>query len=185
MIVQFLLTCITLGLYAPIAWLKIQGYILSKLSYDGTAFAFNTDDGCDFWCLVFVQSLLTIITFGIYAPWAELKISRNVLNRTSIDGRQFDLTAEGGKYFSLLLGQLLLTMITLGIYTPWAIAAIYNYLISEITWGEEKFNMKMEGAKLFCIFFAGVILTMLTLGIYFPWFEVKLLKYYADTTEVQ
>lgn len=185
-IVQGILISITCGLYTPVAELKIRKYMLEKLTLDGKPFSFNDDSACDFWCLCFIQNLLVNITAGIYYPWAMINIAKNVLERTTWEGKKFSLTAEGGKLFSLFLGQTLLSVITLGIYTPWALAKITNYVVGTITYGDEdKFSSDLQGGELFSLIVVhGAILTGITFGIYYPWYLCKLMAYRADKTAI-
>ncbi len=74
------------------------------------------------------QMVLTIITFGLYAPMMWLRTLRFFLSRTVVG----DVTVESRMGMSLvpwrdwayIWGQLLLTAITAGIYMPWAYARI-------------------------------------------------------------
>ncbi|MCJ7665240.1 MAG: YjgN family protein [Actinobacteria bacterium] len=185
--VNALLTGITLGIYYPFAMLKVEKYFTENISLDGKAFAFSDDNGCDFWCVLFVQCLITGVTLGIYYPWAMVKIQKYLLERTSYEGKKFSTTANGGELFCLFFVQGLLTLITLGIYYPWAMAKIMNYLISSMTYGEnEKFELNLAGGKMFCLMVVqGGILVSITLGIYTPWYVVNYYKYIADNLEVK
>lgn len=83
------------------------------------------------------QLLLTIVTFGIYAFAAEVKIFEYFTNRVSFNntsGKKRYLLFTGGTKdgFFLLLGQTILSGITFGIYMPWAYAKIQNWFISNV-----------------------------------------------------
>ncbi|HPR18191.1 MAG TPA: DUF898 family protein [Candidatus Cloacimonadota bacterium] len=185
-LVNYLLTAITAGLYSPVATLRINAYFTENLSYKEKKFEFDATNACDFWCLLFVQGILTAITLGIYTPWAMIKIRKNLLERTSYEGVKFSFTANGGTLFCLYLIQGILTCITLCIYFPWAVAKITNYLVSNVTYGENaKFSLQMEGGDLFSIVLLhGIILIAITLGIYYPWFLVKYNTYQMGKMEV-
>lgn len=185
-LINMILTAITAGIYSPIATLRITEYYTKNLAYKDKKFAFDTSNLCDFWCLIFIQGILTAITFGIYTPWAMVKIRRNILERTSYDGEQFGFTAKGGDLFCLYLIQGILTIITLGIYSPWAIAKITNYIMNNTTYGENgKFNLELEGGDLFSIILLhGVIFTVITLGIYYAWYVVKVTTYQYSKMEI-
>ena len=181
----YLLIVITAGIYAPFAMLKIRKYFTEHVTLDDKPFTFSDDNGCDFWCLLFVQNLLTGITLGIYYPWAIVNITKNILERTGYEGEKFSFTAEGGKLFSLMLGQGLLCVITLGIYGPWAMAKIANYMAGCVTVGNSKFDLALEGGELFSLYVVhGIILCAITLGIYYPWFMVKYYNYYYGKLSV-
>ncbi len=178
-LINYILTAVTVGIYAPIAQLRIIEYFTKQIRYEGRNFEFDGGDACNFWCLLFVQNILTAITLGLYMPWAIVKITENIMQRTSYDGKQFDFKAEGGHLFSLYFINGLLTVITLGIYGPWAIAKIKNYVTNCTTYGDDtRFDLELNGAELFSIIIVhGLILCAITLGIYYPWFLVKMNKY--------
>lgn len=184
--IQYLLVMVTLGIYAPIASLKIQKFFVDNTSWNGKALQLDDSNSCDYWITVFVQQLLTMITFGIYAPWATIKISKAIMERTSWDGQKFSTTAQGGELFSLYFVQGLLVMITFGIYTAWAVCKIENYWISSITWGSNKFKANMDGGELFSLILVhGMILTGLTCGIYSSWYQAKELEFYYGHIEIE
>ena len=93
------------------------------------------------------QLLLTIVTLGIYAIAADIKIIRKVITNVKIT----DTTANtetrvyfNGKVlqgFFFILLQYICTFITLGIYLPWAYAKIFNWYISNIEIGEDEVNL--------------------------------------------
>lgn len=86
---------------------------------------------------LFGQFLLIIVTFGIYAFAAEVKIFAYFTNHitftnASSQKRNLVFTGATKEGFWLILGQSLLCVITFGIYIPWAFANIRNWLISHV-----------------------------------------------------
>lgn len=82
---QVSLSLVTFGIYYPLAYLKLYKYFIERtvaerpdrtlrLGYDLEA----TDDFLFMWG----QILLSIITLGIYFPWAFTKIAKRVLSKT-------------------------------------------------------------------------------------------------------
>jgi len=83
---QMLLTLVTLGIYSPAACLKIYGYFVERtaLSRGGQEIGrlgFEGGIGKGFG-LIWGQSLLSIITLGIYLPWAYAKIGAWIASTT-------------------------------------------------------------------------------------------------------
>lgn len=78
--------------------------------------------------MIFGQMLLAIITIGIYAPMAYLKIFKYFIDRTVAvkegDERNFGFDIQPMNDFLFIWGQLLLCIITLFIYFPWAYVKI-------------------------------------------------------------
>jgi len=87
---------------------------------------------------IFVQAIFTVITFGIYAPMAFLKLYTYFAGKTGtnvVDNQKitFGYDLDAWNDFLFLWGQLLLTAVTLGIYYPWALCKI-GKRISEKTY---------------------------------------------------
>lgn len=185
-LINYIITAVTFGLYAPIANLKITEYYTKNLAYKEKKFEFDVTNLCDFWCLLFIQGILCGITFGIYTPWAVVKIRKNILERTSYDGEKFSFTGNGGELFSLYLIQGILTAVTFGLYSPWAVAKIANYYMNNTTLGDNgKFTLDLQGGDLFSIVVLhGIILTVITFGLYAPWFIVKFTEYEYSKMEL-
>lgn len=84
-LIELLLTIITCGIYLPMAYLRLFKYFSERTfaeSEDSTLqFGFEYEAKKDFF-FIWGQILLTIITLGIYYPWAFSKIGRKFLNQT-------------------------------------------------------------------------------------------------------
>ena len=86
-LIEILLTMITLGIYMPLAYLKLFKYFsertIAKKDSSSLQFGYELDAKNDF-LFIWGQLLLTIITLGIYYPWAYSKIGKRVLSKTYI-----------------------------------------------------------------------------------------------------
>lgn len=82
---QVLLIIITFGIYSPLAYLRLYKYFAERTvatSPDKTKkFGYDLEPGDDFF-YIWGQILLTIITIGIYYPWANCKIAQRVLSKS-------------------------------------------------------------------------------------------------------
>ncbi|MGA2977903.1 MAG: DUF898 family protein [Spirochaetia bacterium] len=93
---QMLLTVITAGIYWPAALLRMARYFAAKTVFSkGDAeigrLGFEGDIGRGFG-LLWGQTLLSIITLGIYIPWATANIGRWLAAATIFDSKE--LSAE-------------------------------------------------------------------------------------------
>jgi hypothetical protein len=82
--IQILLCAVTLGIYIPVAYIKVYRYFAERTKIDtenGGTFGFQGRTGKGFG-LMWGQILLTIITVGIYAPWALAKVGKWFLSNT-------------------------------------------------------------------------------------------------------
>lgn len=83
--VEMLLTFITLGIYMPMAMLRLYKYFADRTVASGEErklnFGYDIDQLNDF-LLIWGQTLLSIITLGVYYPWAVCKIYNRILSKT-------------------------------------------------------------------------------------------------------
>jgi hypothetical protein len=82
---EMLLSVITVGIYTPLAMLRLYKYFTDRTtaaSTDGEFnFGYDIDQLNDF-LFIWGQTLLVIITLGIYYPWALCKIGNRILGKT-------------------------------------------------------------------------------------------------------
>lgn len=82
---EILLTIITLGIYFPLAIIRLYKYFADKTIANENdrklKFGYDIDLLNDF-LFIWGQTLLTIITLGIYYPWAFCKIGKRILSKT-------------------------------------------------------------------------------------------------------
>jgi len=111
--------------------------------------------------------LLSMLTLGIYAPWAWVRLLRLRASHTGINGKPMTFTGTGGQFFVLVLINGLLTIITLGIYWPWAACRISEWKARHTLVDGKPSGFMGTGGSLFLFslihFF---ILPALTLGLY-------------------
>jgi uncharacterized membrane protein YjgN (DUF898 family) len=83
--IEMILSIITIGIYGPLAMLRLYKYFtertLAESNEKKLEFGYDIDQLNDF-LFIWGQILLTIITFGIYYPWAFCKIGSRILGRT-------------------------------------------------------------------------------------------------------
>jgi uncharacterized membrane protein YjgN (DUF898 family) len=162
-----------------------------KTSAGDVKFQFNGTGGSLFGTLI-VGAILTGITFGIYAPWFMVKMTKYFAENTVAvgpDGRQYNpqFNGSGGDLFVTYLVGLILTSITFGIYGAWFMVKLNKYFLENtaiLSGGQQVGSLAFngEGGELLGTFIVGILLTYVTLGIYSFWFQVKLWKYMAQKT---
>ena len=70
------------------------------------------------WLLIWT-TILTVITCGLFFPWAYSAQQRWICSNTYVEGRQLEFTGTGIGFFFQWLIILVLVTITFGLYTPW------------------------------------------------------------------
>jgi len=93
---QVLLTIVTLGIYWPILTIKTWHYftcktVLIENSEEKAHFGFEGKAGKGF-CLLWGQTLLCIITLGLYFPWAYAKCLNFFITNTFFEETQTRIT---------------------------------------------------------------------------------------------
>jgi uncharacterized membrane protein YjgN (DUF898 family) len=86
--VEILVSTVTFGIYLPMAYLRLYGYFAQRTiatSEDSTLkFGFEYNAKKDF-LYIWGQILLTIVTLGIYYPWAYANIGKRFLSQTYLE----------------------------------------------------------------------------------------------------
>lgn len=87
--VEIGLSIITLGIYSPLATVKLYKYFAERTVAIGENslkhFGYDIESGDDF-LFIWGQILLSVITLGIYCPWAICKIGNRILGKTYVEG---------------------------------------------------------------------------------------------------
>jgi uncharacterized membrane protein YjgN (DUF898 family) len=133
-----------MGIYGAWAYCKVRAQVMNHVhlfenSEHVGGFQFIGQGGSLF-VLALVQGLLTMVTLGIYTPWAQVKFMQYMNQHTRVYYRerwfQGNFTGDGGQYFVLNLVGLLLTQLTLGIYYPWYYAKKRAFDTNHDVWYE-------------------------------------------------
>lgn len=198
LLVGYLLTIITLGIYAPWLYCRVMQYVMVNGGVGPTRrgdlrFEFQGRGG-ELFVTLLAGYLLTVLTLGIYGAWFAAKLLRffndNVV-ATAADGTRYraKFQGTGGELLVTLLVGYLLTILTLGIYMPWFYCKLRKLIASRTVILENDhvvgaFDFEGRGGELFVVYLAGYLLTLITAGIYAPWFSVKLTRFFAENSRV-
>ena len=83
--IEMILTLVTAGIYWPLAMVRLYKYFTEKTFADSIErtlhFGYDIDQWNDF-LFIWGQTLLTMITLGIYYPWALSKVGSRILGKT-------------------------------------------------------------------------------------------------------
>lgn len=156
-----------------------------RLSYQGA--------GGDLFLLVLKNVFFTLITLGIYMPWARTTKRQFLWRQTEIGGHRLDYTGTGRElfvgYLKVLVGYLALVglpqligralpglgkamqlagLLMVFYVLPFAIYWSRRYLLGRTRWRGIRFGLQGEARAFAKVFWKGSVLTVLTLGIYGP-----------------
>jgi uncharacterized membrane protein YjgN (DUF898 family) len=98
-------------------------------------FEFKGSGGSYLW-LVIWTTILTVITVGIFYPWAYCTVEKWRAKNTYIDQKQLVFKGSGGGIFGTWLLVVLLSIITVGIYYPWGYCRIQRWKTNNLYFAE-------------------------------------------------
>ncbi|MGV3637872.1 MAG: YjgN family protein [Flavobacteriales bacterium] len=205
LLVNMLLTFITLGLYYPWAKARKLSWYYEHTELDGHPFHFHGKGEEMFKGFIKAIALLLLIygtyAYGVYAQDLTLTLIgllvmvvglllfiplvihgsfRYRSSRSSWRSVHFGYHGKLNELYSMCLRDGLLTLLTFGIYGAWFTINLRNYTLSNMRYGSSSFRYKGDGMDYFLLNLKGYILTFLTIGIYGFWWQRDLFNYYVD-----
>lgn len=201
-IVNWLLTIITLGFYYPWAKARKLQFLYGETALNGDSFAFH-GTGKEmfkgfikalciigilyalFFLFLYMKSPIigiVILYFGILGllPFAIHGSYRYRMSRTSWRGIRFGYRGDRKEFSLNFFKWLLYTILTLGIYGCWMSINMRNYILRNIRFGDVEFNSDGDGGDYFMLNIKGYFLSIITLGIYIFWWQKDLFEYYIN-----
>jgi uncharacterized membrane protein YjgN (DUF898 family) len=147
-----------------------------------------------------VNFILSIITLGLYYPWAKAKTLQYLYSQNTLEQEPFAFTGTGAEMFKGFIKALACLLVVYGItiglivsgstwtgvlffylcfmiIAPLAIHGSYKYRMAKTVWRGIRFGYVGDRSQLIRIFLRGVLLTVCTLGIYGAWFAMDLRRY--------
>lgn len=168
MVVGILLFYIAILLLIPIAIHGSNKYRLSRTSWRGIHFGYRGNLG-EFIKLYLLEGFLTIVTFGIYSAWMEVKITRYIRENTRFGNIEFKFEGEGSDLFLIKIKGMFLMIFTLGIYSFWYFKDLIQFHINntKIVQDNKLINIQstMTGGKIFSLIIINYLIVVFTLGI--------------------
>ena len=163
-----------------------------KLSFHG--------QGKKYFGILLKNWLLTLITLGIYYPWAKVKNLQFIYGSTALNKEHFAFHGTGREMFvgllkTIFIFGLIYTMAFLFVYlempvlgsvffyftfiaaVPLAIHGSYRYRFSRTSWRGIRFGYRGDRTELFSTYFKWIFFTIITLGVYGAWMKIKLRGY--------
>lgn len=205
-IVNWLLTVLTLGFYYPWAKEKQLKYIYGATEFKGDRLAFHGTGkemfrgyikalviygliiGILFWSqseqfiagiLIAYALIIAVIPLAIHGSY------RYRMSRTSWRGIRFGYRGDRNELMISFYKWIALTIVTLGIYGSWMSINLRTYLMQNVRFGNLKFDYDGDGLDYFFLNLKGMAFTYLTLGIYIFWYQKNLFEYYVDNLSLE
>lgn len=205
-IINWLLTAITLGLYYPWAKEKNMKYLYSQTTLNNSSFEFHgtgKEMFKGFIKAVGIFILLYGILFGFIAlgmlnvglllfyvgfiallPIAIHGSYKYRMSRTSWRGIRFGYRGNRNELLINFFKWFGLTVVTLGIYGSWFAINLRKYIIENIKFGDIEMEYDGNGAEYFMLNLKGYLLTLITFGIYSFWWQQEIIEYYINNLKM-
>ena len=207
MIVNWLLTLVTLGIYYPWARAKRLKYIYGQTALNDEHFNF-AGTGKEMFRGFIKVILFYVIVMGIYVlfvfkqmpfsailflllamfafyPFVIHGSYRYRMSRTSYRGIRFGYRGDRTELFKNCVKWGLLTLVTFGIYGAWMSMNVRRYTHQNIRYGDVEFSNNCNGTDWFLLNLKGYLLTLITLGIYSFWWQRDIFNYYIDNMSMR
>lgn len=207
LIVNFLLSIITLGLYYPWAKERQLKYLYNTTFLNDHAFVFSGTGSemfkgyikaIGFFILIYIVTFLLIYfqypilsTLALYlgiiliVPFAIHGSYRYRMSRTSWRGIRLGYRGHRTLFALSFYKWVFFTIISLGLYSSWMTINIRNYVLSNIRFGSLQFEYDEDGADYFMINLKGLFLTMITFGIYYFWWYKEKYEFYVNNLKLK
>jgi uncharacterized membrane protein YjgN (DUF898 family) len=145
-LIGYVLTIVTLGLYAPVWINKMHRILVSNMRYGSEPFVYTGTDGEAF-RIGLKGLILSILTLGIYSFWWQADMQRFTLENTALMGAKGRSTMTGGDFLVFALVGGLATTFSLGLAFPWVLVWIVSTTMSRITFhGDVDFKLIAQRA---------------------------------------
>lgn len=164
-------------------------------------------NGQKLFALQIVNILLTVVTLGIYYPWARATYMRYTMSETEFAGSRFAFHGTGFEMFKGLVIGILVLGFGYGMFfylstahhpfigsflfffyilllVPFAIHSSMRYRTSRTTWRGIHFGYRGDLKELMNLSIKGTFLSILTLGIYGAWYAMELRSYVLGHTRM-
>lgn len=207
LIVNWILTVITLGLYYPWAKVNLLKYMYESTTFNDEEFEFK-GTGKE----MFIGFLKVIVLFTAFAgilyvflmsgmilvgiivfylcliaviPLAIHGSYRYRLSRSSWRGIRFRYDGNRNIFILSFFKWIFFTIISFGIYGPWFTMNIRNYVVNNIRLGSLRFVYNGNGFDYFILILKGYLLSIITLGIYSFWWIKDLFAFSIENLSME
>ncbi|HPH20345.1 MAG TPA: DUF898 family protein [Haliscomenobacter sp.] len=186
--IGFLIFFAGTALLTPIAIHGAMRYRMSRTSWRGIHFGYRGQ--LSELIRICIQGfLLTLVTFGIYSFWFEIKLRRYVIDHIRFGNAEFSFKANGTDWFALNLAGYFITLITLGIYGFWWMKDRLKFLFSHVRIQQDEETIKVRthftAGNFFELTIINGLLMVFTLGLATPWVMIRNIKYIFDNLTLE
>ena len=164
----------------------------------GYRFVFNPD-AKEYFKIWIVNLALTVVTLGIYSPWAKVRKLRYFYSNTTLAGSAFGYhgdpvkilkgrliaAAGAGAYFlagKISIAASFIVAILVGLATPWLIVKSRMFTMRVTSWRGIRFNFLDDMEEAYITLLGWLVASIVTVGILFPRFQRERYRFIVNHT---
>lgn len=153
-----------------------------------------TGAGAEYFGIWIVNLLLTIVTLGIYSPWAKVRRLQYFYRHTELAGSGFDFHGSPTRilagrimalgmlvayHFAVRMHSLLTVAVLAGIATamPWLLRNSFRFRLYNTSWRGTRFHFRGGVAAAYRVFLLNGFLALITLYVMVPFMHQRLKAY--------
>lgn len=153
-----------------------------------------TGNAREYFRIWIVNTLLTIVTLGIYSAWAKVRSKQYFYRNTSVDGASFDYVADpykvlkgrliaaaalgllvGSQYYSLPLYIAVVCVFVLA--TPWVLVKSLMFNARNTTFRNIRFAFTGRVGEAFGLYLGMALLHVVTCGLAYPYVQWRMTSF--------
>jgi uncharacterized membrane protein YjgN (DUF898 family) len=153
-----------------------------------------TGNAKEYFRIWIVNTLLTIVTLGIYSAWAKVRSKQYFYRNTSVDGASFDYVADpykvlkgrliaaaalallfGSQYYSMPLYIAVVVVFVLA--TPWVVVKSLMFNARNTTYRNIRFAFTGRVGEAFGLYLGMVLLHVVTCGLAYPYVQWRMTSF--------
>jgi uncharacterized membrane protein YjgN (DUF898 family) len=159
-----------------------------------------TGSALEYFSVWIVNVALTIITLGLYSPWAKVRRERYLTSHTELAGVQFEYTADPWKIFKgrvLLIAALIVIAVARAIPAiwilivfplfalgwPWVIASALRFRARYTSYRNLSFHFAGAAGAAFAQCVVPKVIAIMTLWLLAPWAQLSSKKYAVNNLQ--
>ncbi len=174
-------------------------YEVEQSEYESNTLRFYGDGGKLFGIII-LNFFLTVLTLGIYYPWAKATVRKYLWSEVELNGSRLSFTGTGIEMFR---GFVIIYLLIIGMYAafyfvshsmaptfivfifyflflgilPLAIFGSFRYRVTRTSWRGIHFGFDGRIGDFYKLFMKNLVISMITFGVYFPWMACAIFNY--------
>ena len=164
-------------------------------------------DGFTLLGIYIINLVLTVVTLGLYYPWARTRIRTYLLSQTEFEADRFAWHGSGKELLIGFIKIAVLFLILSGaaavvrfgwhhpareaaltlagyliglVLVPIGMVGARRYRLSRVSWRGIRFSFRGRAREFVRVFIPGVLLSTMTLGLYYPFFQNNMRRYLVN-----